>query len=148
MTKTCNCGAELSKRNITGMCGPCRVSKWHREHKERVAEIKKEYVLRNPEKRRKAWEKYNREKKDRKRISNIAWYNKAYFDGKRLVLLQEHPYCERCKCTDRPLHIHHKDGKGTTSKVKNNSWSNLVVLCNSCHKTVHNRKEKEFYVGA
>lgn len=48
--------------------------------------------------------------------------------------------CEDCGTTEK-LHIHHKD-----RNPANNELSNLAVLCNSCHKRLHWREDRDYMV--
>ena len=51
--------------------------------------------------------------------------------------------CEICGC-ENDLTIHHKDGKGRNYENRglepNNSLDNLIVLCRSCHGSLHGKK--------
>lgn len=61
------------------------------------------------------------------------------FGGNRIKALERDNYtCQRCG-TNEKLHIHHIDGRGTTTPrcERNNALDNLQTLCCSCHTTVH-----------
>lgn len=50
---------------------------------------------------------------------------------------------ESLKVFDRRLSIHHLDGKGRTSNDPNHDLENLVVLCDRCHRRIHNQFRRE-----
>jgi len=66
---------------------------------------------------------------------------KREFDGKREGILKRDNYsCSKCSKyfeDHSKLIVHHKDGLGRGSEVKNNADSNLVTTCRSCHCTEH-----------
>lgn len=51
----------------------------------------------------------------------------------RTKLIQNHPYCEVCESTEKPLQLHHL----TYSRLGRERDSDLVPLCNDCHILVH-----------
>jgi hypothetical protein len=120
--------------------------KWVSNNKDKVKKIKDRYVENHPDRRKDSWTKYNNEHKEKKAKSNSRWYDSHYFSGRRKLLLEVQPFCARCGSNKR-LFVHHRDGQGTTSEFQNNEWENLIVLCPSCHTTVHMNKEKPYYVG-
>jgi 5-methylcytosine-specific restriction endonuclease McrA len=48
-------------------------------------------------------------------------------------------YCERCKATNKRLDLHHRD-----ENPRNTKKSNLMTLCRSCHRLVHQRRLRSF----
>jgi len=68
----------------------------------------------------------------------IAEYPNHYEMKKnRLIKLQQTK--SRCEiCNNRAYTIHHKD-----ESVDNHSLKNLIVLCNSCHRIIHNSGYKK-----
>lgn len=82
------------------------------------------------------WYVANVQGTDRQRLAR----EEAHFDGNRELVLERDDYkCTECGSTNK-LIVHHKDGNGRGSKIKNNELDNLVTLCRSCHVNVH-RKE-------
>ena len=72
----------------------------------------------------------------------------TFFGGNRSKALERDGHrCVRCGSGDN-LHVHHKDGNGTTvpRAQRNNRLANLETLCKGCHTAEHNRrraKEKQ-----
>lgn len=97
-------------------------------------------------------EQYRNDPEHKKRSSKLKhdWYEKnkdlnhmklqreqRHFDGKREFVLERDKYqCQKCGATKR-LVVHHKDGKGRSTKTPNNSLKNLETLCKPCHVNVH-----------
>lgn len=66
-------------------------------------------------------------------------YLKSQHWGKlRLKVLENHPVCEKCG-SDKILQIHHK----TYDRLGDERLSDLQVLCQECHKKVHNKKHEK-----
>lgn len=137
------CSAPIGKRNVCGLCTKCRLQTWAEEHRERSNEIKSNYVVKNPKKRKESVYKDNNGKGVERKAK---WYDNAWFEGKRRILVRTHPFCSRCG-SDKLLQVHHRDGNGLYSPIVNNNWSNLIVLCFPCHMKVHRKKERPYYVG-
>lgn len=58
------------------------------------------------------------------------------FDGKRISVLERDNYI--CQiCGEEGSIVHHKDGKGRSSKIKNNNKRNLITVCRACHVILH-----------
>ena len=53
------------------------------------------------------------------------------------TILGKKQTCECCGKTNGRMDVHHKDGD-----IHNNTESNLMVLCRSCHMRMHNPKGK------
>lgn len=63
------------------------------------------------------------------------------FGGNRTTVLERDNYtCQHCQTKD-DLHVHHIDGKGTTTEreLRNNAIDNLITLCRGCHTKEHHR---------
>lgn len=116
-------------------CADCgkpivRNSGWHSYcqdciSKHNIARFKR-YAIKHPDKAR-AWQ--------RKATDSLE------FSGNRTKALKRDNYtCQVCTAPNVKLHVHHIDGKGsTTDKAhRNNDIDNLITLCDSCHMTVHN----------
>ena len=60
------------------------------------------------------------------------------------ALIKAGYHCEICDSADM-LHVHHKDGFGSTKpcEERNNKLSNLQVLCEVCHGLRHHKGAKE-----
>lgn len=107
---------------------------YYESNKEHFLMKTKEWVLRNKEKRREIVNKYNR--KESTKINKRKWHEKKYFDGN--ITLLENRECFLCRKKD-DLVIHHVNGlNGQNGRSLDNSPSNLVVICRSCHPKVHN----------
>jgi len=124
-------------------CKYCR-----KEFNDAKKHYRHEYYERNRERElllMRRWSKNNTERRSffvkqnnsrgytRKRL----WHEKKWFGGmKSLFDIKE---CQICKQKE-DLIIHHIDGQnGRNGKLLNNDASNLIVICRSCHPTVHNR---------
>ena len=90
-----------------------KAAKWNKEH---------------PEARKKIYTKNNRKRVKEKRI----WWESKSFGGKETIIGKT--TCDRCG-KQRDLVIHHKDGNR-----KNNTHSNLWVICRSCHAYIHGKE--------
>lgn len=95
-----------------------RNRKWYQKNRESEIEKNREY------------RKQNRELFD--------WYhNKERFDGVKEDILKRDDYkCQLCGTTEK-LVVHHIDGNNHTSNKANNSISNLITFCSSCHNKLH-----------
>jgi predicted HNH restriction endonuclease len=95
-----------------------RNRKWYQEHKESELAKNKEY------------RKQNRELFD--------WYhNKERFSGiKNDILKRDNHKCKICGGI-KQLSIHHIDGINYLKGKPNNTFDNLITLCNSCHHKLH-----------
>lgn len=68
-------------------------------------------------------------------LKPLQKYNKKYCSQYRIVALRELPnQCNRCGYSEHPqiLVVHHKD-----HNRKNNTISNLEILCPNCHACEH-----------
>jgi len=73
------------------------------------------------------------------------------FGGRReLIERRASGKCECCgieeteilRRTGKRLVIHHKDGNGINSDTPNHSLANLMLLCRSCHATIHSKMKE------
>lgn len=102
----------------------------------------------------KEWRKKNPEKAREHRLKEHKLYNSRHpervkkskdlhrYGGNRdKVLERDNWQCQDCGMSqeqhiilfNRGLTIHHKDGTGYNSKIKNNDLDNLITLCMRCH---------------
>ncbi|HAW58937.1 MAG TPA: hypothetical protein DCX03_07995 [Bacteroidales bacterium] len=91
---------------------------WYQKNKESEIQKNKEYRKQNKE--------------------LFDWYhNKERFNGlKDKILKRDHYKCKICG-SDKKLSVHHIDGNNHESENPNNSISNLITLCSSCHHKLH-----------
>jgi len=66
-----------------------------------------------------------------------AYLNTPEWKAIRMEIISIRGCCERCKSTYR-LEVHHKSYRN----LFNESPSDLELLCNTCHKTEHNKPKK------
>jgi len=79
------------------------------------------------------------------RIGTVQNRKSRFGDNWENVIKRDFGMCVKCGMTNeehilkwnRSITVHHKDGKGCNSKIKNNSLDNLEVLCLSCHAKEH-----------
>ena len=64
---------------------------------------------------------------------NPKAYPSTFYKNRLIVLKRDNNECQCCK-TNKKLIVHHLD-----CNPKNNSPSNLIVLCNQCHSHLHNK---------
>lgn len=57
----------------------------------------------------------------------------------RSRIIQNHPYCEMCKSTDKPLQVHHLSYK----RLGKEKDSDLTPLCDECHAAVHQMEKAD-----
>jgi ribosomal protein S27AE len=140
-----------------------RQQKWRKKNKEKWNEITREYYWKNVDKLRPIiaarQRKYNQSRNPRilsdnptavyqrewrvnfKKLYGVSW-NQIYRYGKNALTAVKKANRKCAKCgSDENLVIHHKDGNGRNKLDKkenpNNSLSNLIVLCRSCHSILH-----------
>lgn len=110
------------------------------------AERTKEWRKQNPE-RVKAYAKmrYQRDKEKARAIIE-SWRDRNVFGGNMVKTLERDDWeCQHCNMSqeqsiilfNRKLVVHHIDGKGRNSKVKNHALDNLITLCPRCHGKIH-----------
>ena len=84
-------------------------------------------------------------KKGDKKACDLRYHDKSEFGGNRIKALKRDDYkCTKCGTNRSRLIVHHKDGAGRNSIIKNNKMSNLQTVCQSCHIYIH----KELRNGA
>jgi hypothetical protein len=60
------------------------------------------------------------------------FYNRTFWRKLRAFVLERDGYtCQRCKETEKALHVHHKVKRALGGP---DTADNLITLCNSCHK--------------
>ena len=114
----------------------------------------------NKEKKKEYDKKYYQENKVRKNAQSKKWAEKNYekalsiwnksknkrrFSGLREKVLKRDNYkCVVCKNKkSKSIVVHHLDETENRKRMNaNNTMENLVVLCRSCHRSVHNNKLK------
>ncbi|KKL73000.1 hypothetical protein LCGC14_2079260 [marine sediment metagenome] len=90
---------------------------------------------------------------DRVRAQEKARHDRRRCGGNWLKALERDNHtCQECGAA-KGLVVHHIDGRGANNAVKcnqpiNNSLSNLLTLCVSCHTSLHNSKNKEAHRAA
>ena len=75
----------------------------------------------------------------------IKYKRKVRFSGNYNNVMEK--YNRKCaKClTDKKLNIHHIDGNSYwNSKDPNNTLDNLILLCASCHHTLHHEQRRRY----
>ena len=65
------------------------------------------------------------------------WRTYKSYTGKARRLVELVGKCQQCGVSNVKLHVHHRDGNGTTSLTPNHSPDNLIVLCPTCHLCMH-----------
>lgn len=63
--------------------------------------------------------------------------SKKWLDKKKKVLKRDNYKCTKCQSGNRQLEVHHL----TYDNIYNESSSDLVTLCDRCHKMEHNIQE-------
>ena len=121
--KTCKRCDIVIKGKIGGrrtFCTPyCQATYWEETHPERAKQNRDRYNARQDV-----------------RLMKRIWKEKRNFNGNATLI------DKKCKLCDskKDLIIHHIDGNnGRLGKKLNNSASNLLVLCRSCHPKIHNK---------
>lgn len=110
-----------------------RQRKWRKENPEKAKAIKDRFYEKNPNYRT----EYSRrpEMKEYNRNYNLR---KKYGENAFVVLERDNYTCQKCGSKD-DIHIHHIDWN-----KENNELGNLILLCNSCHLTLHNFVPERF----
>ena len=95
-------------------------------------------------------------KRDWKNRGYVKILDKRRFDGQReSVIKRDGERCMKCGMTrsehkthyGRDITVHHKDGKGYYSKIKNNKMRNMITLCLSCHGKIDNKRRFTHHDG-
>lgn len=97
----------------------------------------KKWYEKNKEYRSKYYKTYYKTKLnyhlERRRVHDIGIHDLL----KEEVFKRANFVCENCGSDKYKLDIHHLDGKGKGSVVKNNNMDNLALLCVLCHTKFH-----------
>lgn len=67
-----------------------------------------------------------------------VFYNSTFYKNRLIVLERDKNKCRNCSSIKKKLHIHHID-----CNKSNNSLSNLITLCDTCHQALHGIYTKE-----
>lgn len=79
---------------------------------------------------------------DKAREEANAFYSSKAWRVVRRMYLQDHPLCERCSQTLKPIvavDVHHKQDRRLRPDLALDT-ENLEALCKSCHSTETNRR--------
>ena len=73
------------------------------------------------------------------------YLNPKWITKRDIIKKRDNYTCTRCKCKDKPLHVHH-----TRYIIGRKLWEvpnvYLITLCDSCHEKEHrNKKIGEYY---
>ena len=154
MAKCNNCDNEITQRRKEGS-GLCRIC-WRRQNdKKNAKKIKRQVLARkikDPERYAgysKKWKENNLERS--KELWAESKDRKRFGGNKQKVLERDNFQCQECGMTQEQhfilfgygLAIHHIDGKGIYSEVKNNDLDNLQTLCLRCHMLIHKNPDKK-----
>ena len=117
---------------------------YREKNRDKLNKYWRERARKKREENREAHNKYqceylekNRDKINKQQVA--AKIKREY--GQHAVELKKTGKCGKCNITEN-LHIHHIDGKGSTTKreFRNNNKENLQLLCASCHAKIHYKK--------
>lgn len=160
------CGTTKKPHHAKGLCETCYdrtklakdYKKWYRDNNsEHIKRLKKEWTLKNHEhvkRKKKEYRLKNQEyiscwqhewyliNKDQVKARAKAHREDKYFNSNREAALKRDGYkCIKCESMS-DLQVHHKDGKGRKQASFDlpidNTLGNLMTLCNSCHRILHN----------
>jgi len=73
------------------------------------------------------------------KCKHVDKYPKVYYKNRQIALTRDDNKCQCCGCegdgqrTNR-ISVHHID-----TDTRNNSPSNLITLCNQCHRSLHKK---------
>ena len=123
--------------------------------KEKLRQNKREYYKKNKDrldKYKKEWERNNPEKE--RSYSNNSSERRRFGRQREIILERDNWQCQECGMSqeqhiilfNRGLIIHHKDGKGSNIKNrndKNNDIDNLQTLCLRCHSKLNKRHSSQ-----
>jgi hypothetical protein len=106
----------------------------------------------------KTWRRDNQDKvksyakmrweRDKEKLNKVVenWRDKNVFGGNMFKCLERDNWeCQNCGMSqeqsiilfNRKLVVHHIDGKGRNSNIKNHKLENLITLCPRCHGKIH-----------
>lgn len=110
-----------------------KAKRWRERHPERLKEVRERFKRNHPNYKT----EYSRRPEMKEYTRNYV-LNKKYGENAFLVLERDNNTCQKCGSTD-DIHIHHIDWN-----KDNNELDNLILLCNSCHLTLHNFVPEQF----
>ncbi len=119
---------------------------YYEKNKEEIKRKSRDYKKRNKKKIKAYMKKYYPKNKikmlENSHKNSRIRHDKINFGGNREEALKRDKWrCRECGMTNKAhlkiygkeITIHHKDGLGTKSKIKNNDLENLITLCLRCH---------------
>ena len=112
------------------------------EHKKEYDKLRYQRLKSYKNAQSKRWAKDNHEKS---LAIGRKSKNKARFSGLRILVLERDNYqCVICQNEkSQSIVVHHKDETENRKRMNaNNIMDNLITLCRSCHRSVHNNKLK------
>jgi 5-methylcytosine-specific restriction endonuclease McrA len=154
MAKCNNCDNEITQRRKegSGLCRKC----WRRNNDKKNAKKIKRQVqarkLKNPKKYAEYGRKWKENNLERAKQLWAESKDRKRFGGNRQEVLERDNFqCQECGMTqeqhfilyNKCIAIHHIDGKGIYSEVKNNNLDNLITLCYRCHMLIHKNPDKK-----
>ena len=104
-----------------------RTEKYRKANPEKTREATRRWILRNPG----HYKEYN-SRPEVKARNRMNYYLRKYGEVFRDVFERDKNRCQKCG-VDKRLRIHHIDWN-----KENNVLDNLILLCNSCHRSAHN----------
>ena len=136
-TQKCKgCGKDISAGKETGFCRICYHRDYRKRNKDRIRPVTHKY-----------YETHKEEQKERVE----RWRDKNVFGGNSQKAFERDGWeCQECGLSqeqsimlfNRKLVIHHKDGQGRNSEIKNHDLDNLITLCPRCHGNIHGQESR------
>ena len=136
-TQKCKgCGEEISAGKETGFCEICYARDYRKRNKDKIKPVHHKY--------------YETHKEEIKNNFDI-WRDKKVFGGNSQKVFERDGWeCQECGMSqeqsimlfNRKLVIHHIDGLGRNSEVKNHNLDNLITLCPRCHGNIHGQESR------
>jgi len=137
-TQKCKgCGKEISAGKETGFCKICYARDYRKRNKDKIRPVTRKY--------------YETHKNEAKK-NLIKWRDKTVFGGNAQRTLERDGWeCQECGMSqeqsiilfNRKLIVHHKDGQGRNSEIKNHELNNLITLCPRCHGNIHGKEARK-----
>jgi 5-methylcytosine-specific restriction endonuclease McrA len=130
------CGKEISAGKETGFCNICYARDYRKRNKDKIKPVTRKY-----------YETHKEEAKE----NLVRWRDKTVFGGNSQKAFERDGWeCQECGMSqeqsimlfNRKLVIHHIDGMGRNSEVKNHDLNNLITLCPRCHGKIHGQESK------
>jgi len=110
-----------------------KAKRWRERHPDHLKEVKERFKKNHPNYKT----EYSRRPKMKEYVRNYVLRQK-YGENAFVVLERDNHTCQKCGSKD-DIHIHHIDWN-----KENNELDNLILLCNSCHLTLHNFVPERF----